>query len=159
MLALGSHEGKLCMCDWMYSELHHKSLKRIKKFLNAETVAGRSEITERAAALLDEYFTDGRHELGLPLCFAGTELQNRVWKELLNVPYGMTTTYSDIARRIGKLNAVRAIANAIGANPISLFVPCHRIVGSDGRLAGYRSGVEAKRLLLTLENKNFSACP
>ena len=90
----------------------------------------------------------------MPLLFVGTDFQKNVWQELLKIPYGATITYADLAARLGRPNAVRAVANANGANAISIFAPCHRVVGSNGTLGGYGGGIEAKRFLLGLEGCN-----
>jgi methylated-DNA-[protein]-cysteine S-methyltransferase len=81
----------------------------------------------------------------------GTEFQKAVWKQLLHIPYAKTESYAAIAKAIGRPSAVRAVAGAIGANPISIIVPCHRVIGSDGSLTGYTGGFEAKKYLLTIE--------
>lgn len=104
---------------------------------------------------LDEYFAGERREFDVPLMFAGTEFQKAVWDVLSRIPYGRTETYSELARRIGRPAAVRAIANAVGSNALSILVPCHRVIGADGTLtgyAGYAGGLPAKRHLLALEN-------
>jgi len=106
-----------------------------------------------AVSQLEEYFSGQRREFTVPLEFAGTEFQCRVWSELKKIPYGETVSYAELARRIGNPAAVRAVAAAVGANPISIFVPCHRVVGSDGSLTGYAGGLDAKRLLLDLEHQ------
>lgn len=86
------------------------------------------------------------------MLFVGTAFQKRVWSELLRVPYGATVSYGEMARNIGMPKAVRAVANANGANPISIIAPCHRVIGSDGSLTGYGGGLETKRFLLELES-------
>lgn len=101
---------------------------------------------------LDEYFAGQRREFDVPLMFAGTEFQKVVWDELMLIPHGRTTTYGELARRIGRPAAVRAIANAVGSNALSILVPCHRVIGADGALTGYAGGLPAKRHLLALEN-------
>ncbi len=88
----------------------------------------------------------------LPLDLHGTAFQKKVWKALEGIPKGKTTTYSEIARRIGRPRATRAVASAIGSNPISLIIPCHRVVRKDGGMGGYRWGLDVKRCLLELEN-------
>jgi methylated-DNA-[protein]-cysteine S-methyltransferase len=102
---------------------------------------------------LAEYFAGTRQELTMPLDLAGTEFQISVWEALLDIPYGTTTSYRELAARVGRPKAVRAVAAANGANPISIVVPCHRVVGSDGSLTGYGGGLEAKRFLLALERR------
>ena len=102
----------------------------------------------RAIAQLDEYFARERTAFDIPLIFTGTDFQNSVWRELQNIPYGKTVSYGELARKLGCPKAVRAVAAANGANPISIFVPCHRVIGSDRKLVGYG---EAKKGLLALE--------
>jgi len=104
-----------------------------------------------------EYFSGGRAEFDLPLAPQGTNFQQRVWAELRRIPYGQTASYTEIAQRIGQPTAVRAVGMANGRNPISLIVPCHRVVGSDGSLTGYAGGLDAKRWLLRHEQSGFGA--
>ncbi len=105
----------------------------------------------QAAEQLGEYFAGERRAFELPLRPAGTAFQQAVWSALLDVPYGQTASYGELARRIGRPAAVRAVGLANGRNPISIVVPCHRIVGSSGALTGYGGGLERKRQLLDLE--------
>jgi len=101
---------------------------------------------------LSEYAKGKRKEFTVPFCFTnGTPFQRKVWQALLTVPYGKTLSYLEIAKHIRKPKSVRAVANAIGSNPISLIVPCHRIIGSDGSLTGYAGGLDRKRAILALE--------
>ena len=100
---------------------------------------------------LREYFAGGRREFDLPLQFEGTTFQRRVWQELREIPYGETWSYGQLARRIGNPNASRAVGLANGRNPISILVPCHRVIGADGSLTGYGGGLERKRWLLAHE--------
>lgn len=150
-LLLGAYGDELCLCDWQVER--HRGLidRRLVKVLKADMQEGSSAVIERAVTQLDEYFAGERREFDVPLMFVGTEFQKRVWRELLNVPYGATVSYGEMARRIGMPTAVRAVANANGANSISIFAPCHRVIGSDNSLTGYGGGIEAKRWLLELE--------
>ena len=100
---------------------------------------------------MDEYFRRERRAFDIPLLFAGTEFQNKVWDMLLQIPYGRTVSYAGMALSLGIPKAVRAVANANGANAISIFAPCHRVIGSNGSLTGYGGGLDAKRFLLELE--------
>lgn len=100
---------------------------------------------------LDEYFAGRRTHFDLPLSPQGTPFQHAVWQALHGIPYGRTQSYADIARRIGKPKAVRAVGAANGANPISIVVPCHRVIGADGSLTGYGGGLPRKKKLLVLE--------
>jgi methylated-DNA-[protein]-cysteine S-methyltransferase len=106
---------------------------------------------DRARKQLAEYFAGKRDRFDLPLAPQGTEFQHRVWKALRAIPAGETVTYGSIARSIGAADSVRAAAAAIGRNPLSIVVPCHRVIGSDGSLTGYAGGLERKRALLALE--------
>ena len=115
--------------DWIYSE---------KPFANA-----RQQLTE--------YFAGTRKDFDLPLSLAGTEFQLRVLDELRRIPYGETTSYGDIAARIGKPKAMRAVGAANGRNPIPIIVPCHRVIGRSGDLTGFGGGLDAKQALLQLE--------
>jgi methylated-DNA-[protein]-cysteine S-methyltransferase len=101
---------------------------------------------------LREYFAGQRRQFSVPLDFSGTEFQNQVWQALLAIPYGETRTYGEIARQIGKPAAVRAVGAANGRNPISIIAPCHRVVGSTGKLTGFAGGLAAKAHLLELED-------
>jgi methylated-DNA-[protein]-cysteine S-methyltransferase len=104
------------------------------------------------AAQLEEYFAGDRKEFTVPLAPSGTPFQLAVWAQLTTIPYGCTVSYGDIARALGKrLVASRAVGLANGANPISVIVPCHRVIGSDGSLTGYGGGLDRKELLLRLE--------
>ena len=89
----------------------------------------------------------------MPLLFAGTDFQQAVWRQLLEIPYGQTISYGEMARRLGIPKAVRAVANANGANAICLFAPCHRVIGSNGSLTGFGGGLDAKKFLLKLEQR------
>lgn len=102
---------------------------------------------------LEAYFTRQLTEFDLPLALAGTDFQRRVWDELRRIPYGQTTTYGELARRIGNPNASRAVGLANGRNPLSIIVPCHRVVGANGKMVGYAGGLGRKETLLALEQR------
>ena len=106
---------------------------------------------------LDEYFAGQRHIFDLPLAAEGTEFQLAVWRELTHIPFGETCSYGDIARRVGRPAASRAVGAANGRNPISIIVPCHRVIGSTGALTGYGGGEARKRWLLEHEATSSSA--
>jgi methylated-DNA-[protein]-cysteine S-methyltransferase len=108
-----------------------------------------AEATEQ----LEEYFAGRRTDFDLPLAPAGTEFQRRVWDELRTIPYGQTMSYGELARRLGRPSAARAVGMANGRNPISIIVPCHRVIGSAGDLTGYGGGLERKRHLLDFERR------
>jgi methylated-DNA-[protein]-cysteine S-methyltransferase len=100
---------------------------------------------------IDAYFAGQRKTFDLPLAARGTEFQRRVWEALSQIPYGATISYGELARRIGNPMASRAVGLANGSNPISIIVPCHRVIGANGNLTGYGGGVERKKALLALE--------
>lgn len=105
-----------------------------------------------ASAQLGEYFAGRRRTFDLPLAPRGTEFRKLVWRALQTIPYGQTATYGEIARAIGQPQASRAIGGANHHNPLAIFIPCHRVIGSDGSLTGYGGGLPRKRLLLDLES-------
>ena len=110
-------------------------------------------VLQRAAQQLSEYFAGERHTFELPVQPAwGTPFQQKIWQALSHVPFGHTCTYGDIAQRIGQPSAVRAVGAAIGKNPHSVVVPCHRVLGASGKLTGYAGGLERKEALLRLES-------
>lgn len=104
---------------------------------------------------LEEYFAGRRQTFDLPLRPNGTEFQRRVWEQLLQIPYGQTATYGEIAKRIGNPNAARAVGQACNANPIPIFIPCHRVVSSNSRLTGFALGLDVKSALLELERETL----
>jgi methylated-DNA-[protein]-cysteine S-methyltransferase len=108
-----------------------------------------------AARQLAEHFAGERTSFDLPLAPPGTAFQHRVWDELRRVPYGTTVTYGQIAARLGDPRCVRAVGLANGRNPIAVVVPCHRVIGSDGKLRGYAGGIQRKQRLLALESSSL----
>lgn len=150
-MLLGSFAGKLCICDWLCGKRREANGRRVQKALEATYKDGRSDTIRLASTQLDEYFARERRTFDLPLLLIGSPFQNAVWQELLNIPYGSTLSYGELSRRVGNPKAVRAVAAANGVNPLSIFVPCHRVIGSGGQLVGYAGGLDTKRELLRLE--------
>jgi len=116
----------------------------------------RSDVTSNVVCAegvrqISEYFEGSRKEFDLPILLTGTEFQQQVWQELRSIPFGQTVSYGDLARAIGKPSAVRAVGAANGDNPISIIVPCHRVIGSNGGLTGYGGGLPRKQWLLKHE--------
>lgn len=101
---------------------------------------------------LDDYFKGKLKKFNIKYEYSGTPFQEKVWKELLNIEYGTTISYKELAQRIGSPKSVRAVANAVGKNKIGVIIPCHRIIGTNGTLTGYAGGIENKRYLLEIEN-------
>jgi O-6-methylguanine DNA methyltransferase len=111
------------------------------------------EVLEQAECELNEYFRGSRQVFRVDLALEGTPFQQRVWQALCEVPYGQTSTYGELAQRIGSPAASRAVGAALGRNPIGILVPCHRIVGRDGRLVGFAGGLPTKQFLLEHERR------
>lgn len=109
-------------------------------------------ILQSAANELGQYFASERMEFTVPVRMVGTPFQRQVWAKLLEIPYGQTRSYKWLAEQIGCLDGCRAVGQANGHNPVSIIVPCHRVVNADGKLGGYGGGLDRKRLLLGLEN-------
>lgn len=150
-LLLGSFRGELCLCDWRYRRMRTTIDARIQRGLQAEYAEGASPVIEQAKAQLNAYFAGERTTFDLPLRMVGTDFQQRVWKALLTVPYRTTLSYAALTAKVAEPTAIRAVASANGANALSIIVPCHRIIGSNGEMTGYAGGVGAKRKLLELE--------
>lgn len=115
---------------------------------------GETPLLLQAEKELEEYFAGRRSHFSVPLSMHGTAFQLRVWQALMQIPYGAVVSYGELARKLGKPQACRAVGMANHANPLPIFVPCHRVVGADGKLTGYRGGLEIKRFLLNLEEKH-----
>lgn len=113
-----------------------------------------TSLIKKAILELNEYFTKKRKIFNLPLAPDGTEFQKKVWSELCKIPYGTTCSYKDIARAIGNEKACRAVGMANNKNPIAIFIPCHRVIGSNGKLVGYAGGIDIKKKLLNMEKEN-----
>ncbi len=138
---IGSHNGGFSeMKSWF-------NTKRPKAHLIEEW----NEVSVYAEQLVD-YLNGERKNIDLPLDLIGTAFQESVWAELQNIPYGNTKSYTDISKAIGKPNSVRAVGAAVGANPILIVVPCHRVISKSGKLTGYRGGIPMKEKLLSLES-------
>lgn len=153
-LILGSFNNQLCILDFRYRRMRATVDSRIKKGLDADFIEHNDEIQDKTTKQLDEYLTGDRKEFDLPLLMVGTEFQKNVWNTLIKVPYGTTSTYLQLAKDINNQKAVRAVASANGANSIAIIIPCHRIIGSNGELAGYGGGLPVKKRLLKLEKNN-----
>lgn len=150
-LLLGSHDGALCLCDWTYRRMREAVDTRVQRGLNARYVEGDAPMLDRAKEQLNAYFTGERTAFDLPLRFVGSDFQQRVWQALVRIPHGHTTTYAELTDAVAARTAIRAVAAANGANALSIIVPCHRVIGSNGALVGYAGGLPAKRELLVLE--------
>lgn len=146
-LVIGSFDGRLCMCDWGRESV----IRRLTRYLDAPVVEGDTCVIEETICRLEEYFAGKRQDFDLPLLLAGTDFQRDVWNAITSIPYGDTISYHALACMSGNTAAVRAVANAVGANALSVIIPCHRVVGANGSMTGYAGGIDAKIKLLGIE--------
>ena len=153
---LGSFENKLCMVDFRYRKMRSTIDNRLQKGFYAKYVEQDDEVLQKTRKQLDEYFDMKRKEFDIPIITVGTAFQEKVWQALQKVPYGTTATYLQLARNIDNEKAVRAVASANGANCIGIIIPCHRIIGSDGKLTGYAGGLTLKKRLIEIEQNLFT---
>ncbi len=142
MLRLVAGEAGLCAINFMDGEIHPP---------DSDTRDDSHPLLLETAAQLQAYFEGSLRTFSLPLDMAGTDFQLRVWNLLLEIPYGETRSYRDLAAALGTPRAVRAVGTANGANPLPIVVPCHRVIGADGSLTGYGGGLPLKKQLLELE--------
>jgi len=152
-LLVGDFEGSLCLLDWKYRRMRTTIDKRIQTGLSADYVEKETSLIQKVKEQLNDYFRKERTEFDIPLKMVGTAFQQLVWKELIKVPFGKTETYLGLSQKLNNEKAIRAVASANGANALSIVVPCHRIIGSDGKLVGYAGGLRVKEKLLNLEGR------
>ncbi|MFK7731042.1 MAG: bifunctional transcriptional activator/DNA repair enzyme AdaA [Pseudomonadales bacterium] len=153
MFAAASDEG-LCLLEFDDRKAMAQQLSRLQRVLDAQFVAGEHPIFDLLERQLIGYFKGELTQFSVPLQFAGTEFQKNAWQALVDIPYGQTRSYADQAIAIGKPAAVRAVARANGQNALAIIVPCHRVVGKDGKLTGYAGGLWRKQKLLALEQSD-----
>lgn len=158
-LLLGASGGRLVLCDWVKNRKLEAHLRSLGGARSGEcTKPEDSEILALTARQLDEYFAGTRRSFDVPLGSVGTGFQCAVWNELTRIEWGQTVTYGRLAHILGHPQSVRAVAAACGANPISILVPCHRVVSAEKKtgagfaLTGYAGGLEAKKFLLAVEH-------
>lgn len=152
MMLLADYNGKLCMSDWMINPHNPHTMECLQNNLYTVFEERCTPLLECVKKQLCEYFEGIRMTFDIPLFYIGSSFQCSVMRALKNIPYGTTTTYAEIACKIGNPRSVRAVAHAIACNPLSIIIPCHRVVGSNHRLTGYAGGLEAKRFLINLES-------
>ena len=154
MFAAATEKG-LCLLEFTDRRMLETELRSIRKRYNASILAGTNRILDTTKEQLQEYFNGKRKEFTIPLDRRGTEFQMAAWEQLQRIPYGTTISYQTEAKRVKRPSAVRAVANANGHNPLSIIVPCHRVIGSDGTLTGYGGGLWRKQWLLEHEQKHL----
>lgn len=153
MFAAASKKGIVMLCFFTPFNIEAK-IATLKNTLDADVIPANNEIFDVLKTQLEEYFDKKRTTFEIPLQLIGSPFQVKCWKELLNIPYGKTISYKQQALNIEQEKAHRAVANANAQNMISILVPCHRVIASDGSLSGYNGGVEKKEFLLKLESIN-----
>ncbi len=150
MVACADENG-ICMLEFSDRKALPTELKEISKHFNANIIQGENPHFESLERELSEYFEGKRLDFTVPLSPVGTDFQKKVWEILRQIPYGTTRSYQDQANILGNPKAVRAVANANGLNKISIIIPCHRVIGTNGTLTGYGGGIWRKQKLLELE--------
>ncbi|MBT7610888.1 MAG: methylated-DNA--[protein]-cysteine S-methyltransferase [Bacteriovoracaceae bacterium] len=152
----------------MYSKIYASPIGRIEIIADDEYILSISfikhkknsflqsnKLCEIATKKLNLYFNGKLRQFDLPIRFKGTMFQNKVWKTIYKIPYGETWSYQDVAKKVGDINACRAVGGANNKNPLGIIVPCHRVVGKTGDLVGYAAGLKSKEKLLKLERENL----
>ena len=148
MLAIKTEKG-LCMLEFLDGKSTEKQVKELESL--GDILEKEDDFFEQLETELNDYFEGNLTQFTIPFDFIGTDFQKKVWHALLNIPYGETKSYKEIAISMGNPNGTRAVAGAIGANGISIFIPCHRVIGSNHLLTGFAGGLDAKRRLLEIE--------
>ncbi|MDY8137696.1 methylated-DNA--[protein]-cysteine S-methyltransferase [Aquimarina sp. 2201CG5-10] len=150
-------EKGICLLEFVDRRMLETEFKDLQKLLNANIISGENEHIKQVKKEIEEYFGGKRKVFDVKLDTPGTDFQNSVWDALQKIEYGKTTTYQQQAEKIDNPKAVRAVASANGHNRISIIVPCHRVIGKDGKMIGYGGGIERKRWLIEHEQKNIRA--
>jgi AraC family transcriptional regulator, regulatory protein of adaptative response / methylated-DNA-[protein]-cysteine methyltransferase len=154
-MLMGATNDGVCLLEFTDRPMLETQLRRLVQRLGCAYLPGANEFSRQLEAELHEYFAGGCREFATPLVTAGSEFQEHVWSALREIPHGATRSYAEQAQAIGAPSAVRAVARANGDNRISIVIPCHRVIGADGRLTGYGGGLWRKRWLLHHEGAAF----
>lgn len=152
LLAIADH-ASICLLEFVDRRAIEAQVRALRRRIPGVVIPGTNPILDRLSKQLDAYFSGRELALDLPIRIAGTPFQQRVWEELRRLPVGCTCSYAELAKRIGRGTAVRAVARANGDNRLALLIPCHRVIGSDGKPVGYGGGVWRKTWLLEHERK------
>lgn len=150
----GATDESVCLLEFSDRRMLNTEYKDLAKYFNTTIQEGKNKHFNILRKQLKEYFEGSRKEFSVPLVTPGTTFQQTVWEELMNIPYGTTRSYQEQSVALGKPDSIRAVANANGMNRISIIIPCHRVIGSDGRLTGYGGGLKRKRWLIDHEKKH-----
>lgn len=155
-MLIGTTDDGLCLLEFTDRSMLEAQLNRLQKYYKGTFISGSNKIIDQTASEITEYFEGKRRRFSVPMNVPGSEFQKKVWKQLMDVPYGTTRSYKEQAIGIGNLKAIRAVASANGNNRIAIIIPCHRVVGSNGSLTGYAGGLWRKRYLLNLERSGLN---
>jgi AraC family transcriptional regulator of adaptative response/methylated-DNA-[protein]-cysteine methyltransferase len=150
----GAVDDGICLLEFSDRRMLKAEYRDLSRYLNSTINDGDHKHFKVLIKQLKEYFEGQRKEFTLPLVTPGTDFQQAVWKELMNIPYGSTRSYHEQSVKMGKPDSIRAVANENGMNRIAIIIPCHRVIGSDGSLTGYGGGLKRKRWLLDHEKKH-----
>lgn len=153
----GATDKGICMLEFTDRKMLETEFRDLQKLLDAEILVGENQHIRQVKKEVKEYFAGRRKTFDVTLDTPGTDFQNNVWKVLHTIPYGQTASYQEQANKIQNPKAVRAVAAANGANRISVIIPCHRVIGKNGKLTGYGGGLERKKWLLEFEKRNLSS--
>jgi AraC family transcriptional regulator of adaptative response/methylated-DNA-[protein]-cysteine methyltransferase len=153
MIAGATKEG-ICLLEFNDRKILPAEYKDLERLLKTQMEDGENKHLKSLKKQLKEYFDGKRKEFTIPLVTPGSEFQQAVWKELQNIPFGLTRNYQEQAIALRRPDSVRAVANANGQNRIAIVIPCHRVIGADGRLTGYGGGLKRKKWLLDHEKKH-----
>jgi AraC family transcriptional regulator, regulatory protein of adaptative response / methylated-DNA-[protein]-cysteine methyltransferase len=148
-------EDAVCLLEFVDRQMIERQMERVDRYVGGVVVPRENDILRKLSRELNAYFEGRLTSFETPLDMRGTPFQERVWRELLTVPYGMTRSYGELAKGLGSPQSVRAVARANGDNRIAILIPCHRIIGADGKLTGYGGGLWRKERLLDLEKQQL----
>jgi AraC family transcriptional regulator of adaptative response/methylated-DNA-[protein]-cysteine methyltransferase len=152
-LIAGATDEGICLLEFNDRKRAAIECRDLVKLLNQPMEEGENEHLTILIQQLEEYFSGTRKEFSIPLVTPGTDFQKEVWNELMEIPFGSTRSYQEQANALSRPDSVRAVANANGTNRISIVIPCHRVIGTNGRLTGYGGGLKRKKWLLDHEKK------
>ena len=154
IMIAGAVDKGICLLEFSDRRMLNTEYKDLAKHFKTTIQEGENKHFNNLREQLKEYFEGSRKEFSVPLVIFGSIFQQAVWKELMNIPYGTTRSYQEQSIALGKPGSIRAVANANGMNRISIIIPCHRVIGSDGSLTGYGGGLKRKRWLIDHEKKH-----
>ena len=150
-MLVGATDTRLCLLEFVDRRMLPAQVQRLRRRLHAVFVPDRNGIIAQTEQEIGDYFAGRRREFTVPIVTPGTDFQEAVWAALASIPYGETASYGDLAAAVGRPSAVRAVGTTNGLNALAIIVPCHRVIGADGKLVGYGGGLWRKKRLLELE--------